>query len=302
VISLDELERTSLSGVAPAQADLLKQRAMRALGDLPPFSPILNRLMASLAGEDVSFHELGDLIEKDTVVAGNILALVNSAIYARRSTVNSVRHALALLGLLKIRNAVLGMSIAGMWNQARTVSGWSMARFNMHSAAVAMLSDALVQHVPVEYPEGAFIAGLLHDVGRLLIVMGLPKEFTRLVRTQAELQLPMIDCENRSLGFTHADLSEMTLKVWKLPEPVQAAVGSHHDPIPQGPGAKFPLAAVVAAANACINSLGISTWERAPENEPYLAGIEALGLERERAEKLLTDFETDYQAMAPFFR
>jgi HD-like signal output (HDOD) protein len=84
--------------VGSTPADKLSQRALGALGKLPPFSPILNKLLASLAGEDVSFAKLGDLIEKDTVVAGNILHLVNSALYARRATITSVRHALALPG------------------------------------------------------------------------------------------------------------------------------------------------------------------------------------------------------------
>ena len=114
---------------------LLRARAIRCLGELPPFSPILNRLLASLAKEDVSFNKLGDLIEKDPVMAGNLLHLVNSALYARRGSINSVRHALSLLGINKLRNAVLGMSITRMWNQVRTPPSWSMARFNMHSSA-----------------------------------------------------------------------------------------------------------------------------------------------------------------------
>ena len=74
-------------------AEKLSQRAMAALGKLPPFSPILNKLLASLAGEDVSFAKLGDLIEKDTVVAGNIMHLVNSALYARRAS-NAIQTAI----------------------------------------------------------------------------------------------------------------------------------------------------------------------------------------------------------------
>ena len=154
----------------------LSERAMGALGKLPPFSPILNKLLASLAGEDVSFSKLGDLIEKDTVVAGNIIHLVNSALYARRATITSVRHALALLGMDKVRNTLLGMSISRMWTQVKTPPAWSMARFNRHSAAVAILSDQIASRIPaVNYPEGAFVGGLLHDLGRLLM----PRAFTR---------------------------------------------------------------------------------------------------------------------------
>src|SRR4051794_39757510 len=118
-----------------ATANVLHKQALASLGRLPPFSPILSKLMASLSGADVSFATLGDLIEKDTVVAGNLLRIVNSAAYSRRETINSLRHALSVLGVEKVRNAVLGMSVSRMLNQATTPSGWSMERFNKHSAA-----------------------------------------------------------------------------------------------------------------------------------------------------------------------
>src|SRR5882672_4316133 len=111
-------------------APSVRDRALVALGKLPPFSPILNRLMASLAHEDVSFAKVADLIEKDTVLAGNILRLVNSALYGLPGTVNSIRHAVSLLGINKLRNSTLSMSVSRMWNQVKTPQGWSMARFN----------------------------------------------------------------------------------------------------------------------------------------------------------------------------
>src|SRR5579863_3162255 len=110
---------TSSAPVLSSPDATLSQRALAALGKLPPFSPIMNRLLASLAGEDVSFSKLGDLIEKDAVIAGNLLHVVNSALYARRSSVNSVRHAVSVMGTAKLRNVVLGMSVANMWNRTR---------------------------------------------------------------------------------------------------------------------------------------------------------------------------------------
>ncbi len=184
----------------PAPANL-KEKALRSLSALPPFSPILSRLLATLAAEDVSFAALGDLIEKDTVVAANVLHLVNSALYARRGTISSVRHAISLLGVNKLRNAVLGMSIARVWNRVKMPANWSMMRFNMHSAAVAILSDLLAQRVQVEYPEGAFVAGLLHDSGRLLIAMALPQEHVRIIERYSTGGLTMIECEREVLGF-----------------------------------------------------------------------------------------------------
>ena len=287
---------------------LLKERAIRTLGELPPFSPILNRLLASLAKEDVSFVKLGDLIEKDTVVAGNLLHLVNSALYARRGSINSVRHALSLLGINKLRNAVLGMSITRMWNQVKTPPTWSMARFNMHSAACAILSDMLAQRLTLDYAEGAFVAGLLHDVGRLLMALGLPEEYAIIAAMEESEHKPRLVCEQEVTGFTHPELSADALAVWNLPEPIQNAVRYHHapaeDPLAKDSG-KVPLSRVLDAANQYVNGMGVSIGKPKPGQEMDCADVtrvESLGLPADELQTLLVDFKNEYDAMSAFFR
>jgi len=97
----------------------LHDKAIRALSQLPPFSPTLNKLLATLADEDVSFAALGSIVEKDTVLAGHVLKLVNSALYAHSGTVNSVRHAVSILGLNKLRNTALSLSVSRMWTAVK---------------------------------------------------------------------------------------------------------------------------------------------------------------------------------------
>jgi HD-like signal output (HDOD) protein len=282
----------------------LRARALRCLGELPPFSPILNRLLASLAKEDVSFNKLGDLIEKDPVMAGNLLHLVNSALYARRGSINSVRHALSLLGINKLRNAVLGMSITRMWNQVRTPPTWSMARFNMHSSAVAILSDLLSQRLSVDYAEGAFVAGLLHDVGRMLIALGLAEEYSHILTLHESQGKPLLECETELIGLTHPELSAEALAHWNLPAPIQNGVRFHHSPeldrSPIGPG-EVRLSRVIDAANQYVNSLGVSIFKKCAEIADATL-IESLGLTADQLEVILADFKTEYEAMSAFFR
>jgi HD-like signal output (HDOD) protein len=282
---------------------LLRERAIRALGELPPFSPILNRLLASLANEEVSFVKLGDLIEKDPVMAGNLLHLVNSALYARRGSINSVRHALSLLGINKLRNAVLGMSITRMWNQVRTPSSWSMARFNMHSSAVAILSDLLAQRLNVNYAEGAFVAGLLHDVGRLLIGLGLTEEYGRILQIHEAEGRPLVDCEMEVIGLTHPELSANALEIWNLPEPIQNAVRYHHSPAsdPAAEGGVVTLSRVLDASNQYVNSTGVSILKKCLDSADGTL-VESLGLSAEQLQAVLADFKTEYDAMSAFFR
>jgi putative nucleotidyltransferase with HDIG domain len=296
------VETTSAPVVSSSDATL-SQRALGALGKLPPFSPILNKLLASLAGEDVSFSKLGDLIEKDTVVAGNIMHMVNSALYARRATITSVRHALALLGMDKVRNTLLGMSISRMWSQVKTPPVWSMARFNRHSAAVAILSDQIASRIPAAvYPEGAFVGGLLHDLGRLLIALGLPDEFARLVKLHEQSDRSWVECELELLGFTHAELSAEALEKWKFPEQVQIGVRDHHRPAAFHAGGTIPLSAVINAANQYVNSTGESIVASKLVAAEDAGAISALGIPEEKIGHLLVDFKAEHAAMSAFFK
>src|SRR5438093_9319153 len=103
---------------------------LAALDKLPPFSPVLTRLLATLADEDVSFGQLAGIIETDAVLAGNLLRVVNSPLYGRIATINSVRHAVSILGSVKIRNLVLGLSVSRRWAGARVPGKWDSRQFN----------------------------------------------------------------------------------------------------------------------------------------------------------------------------
>jgi HD-like signal output (HDOD) protein len=287
----------ALNTQAASAAETLRGKALRTLGDLPPFSATLNRLIASLAGENVSFAKLGDMIEKDTVVAGNLLQLVNSARYARRGTINSVRHALAILGIDKVRNTVLGMSLTRMWTKSGVPASWSMARFNQHSAAAALLSDQIAQRVAVYYPEGAFVSGLLHDVGRLLIAMALTTQHEEIEELRQMTGASRISCEMDVLGFTHPMLSADALAAWNIPEPIRIAALYHHDSAADDtPGVS--LSRVVEAANNYVNSMGVVIAESDRAN---LKSLDGLGLDEEARATLLDEFHAEFEVMAPFF-
>jgi putative nucleotidyltransferase with HDIG domain len=280
-----------------------RDRALKVLADLPPFSPVLNRLLATLGDENVSYARVADTIEKDTVVAGNILKLVNSAMYGRSAAITSVRHAVSLLGVAKLRNAVFSLSVSRMWSHLRTPPGWSMARFNLHCVGVAILADLMAQRVPVAYAEGAFVAGLFHDLGKLLIAFALPEEYEHI--QAAGSQESQMECELNELGFTHAELSAEAVAKWKLPAPVRLAVQFHHAPAldcsERRPGERR-LSLALSCANEYVNAAGITGDGKAQSGarEPlsYLAPLEL----DEVSSCLVKDFEQEFEAITPFFR
>lgn len=237
-----------------------RERALTCLGKLPPFSPVLTRVIATLASEEVSFGKVAEVIEKDTVLAGNVLKMVNSALYGFQGKVNSVRHAVSLLGIMKLRNATLSLSVARMWSRVKTAPRWSSARFNLHSVAVAILADLLSQRLPVIYAEGAFTAGLFHDLGQLLIAVGLREEYIEIMALFGEGGRTLSECQEQVLGFGHAELSAEALAVWNLPLSIQTAARYHHapddDPTLAARG-EIRLSRIIASSNVCVHLLGM---------------------------------------------
>ena len=281
-----------------------KEQLLAGLGRLPPFSPTLNRVLASIGREEVSFSYLAELIEKDTVLAGNILKLVNSALYNRRAEVSSIRYAVTLLGVNKLRNAVLSMSVARMWTAMKSPAGWSTKQFNMHSVAVGVLSDLMAQRVRVMFEEGAFAAGLLHDLGRLLIATSLPDEFATIMRLYQENSGTLCACERSVIGIDHAEVSALALIAWNLPRPIRGAVRYHHAPEDDTAaltdGQTVRLSGLLAAANEYVDHLGISVSPKnltddAPTPERYL------GLMGDAVEQVTGAFELEYDAVKAFF-
>jgi len=277
-----------------------KEKALRSLGDLPPFSPILNKLLATLADEDVSFARLAELIEKDTVLAGNVLRLVNSALYGRRGTISSVRHAVSLMGVVKLRNSAMTLSVSHIWNKAKTPKSWSAAQFNLHAVASAVLADLLAQKTRVQYPEGAFVAGLLHDIGLLLIAISLPEEYEEIRRIHEEEALSLPDAEKQVLGFDHAEVSANALAEWNLPEPIQKAVRYQWEPQHQISD-DVPLSRLLNITERVINAQGIVVLATNNDDlDPPEVVLEPLGL-GDQAEAIMGQFQTEFDTIRAFF-
>lgn len=276
----------------------IREKAVQSLDRLPPFSPILNRLLATVAKGEVSFAELSELIEKDTVVTGNVLRLVNSPLYSFRGTVNSVRHAVAILGLSRLRNFALSLSISRMWTRAATPPGWSGASFNIHSVAVGVLADLLAEQAQVPYPEGGFVAGLLHDIGKLLIATSLPEEYQAIQQLLGAPERGACDCEREAIGITHAELSGLALARWNLPIPIQLATTFHHAPESADQGRRH-LAHIVNAADALANSMGHCVQPQS-EAKPQADPVAALGI-ADRLPAVMEKFEIEFQSMKSFF-
>src|SRR5262249_20782009 len=125
-------------------------------------------------------------------------------------------------GVNKTRNVLLGLSVTRAYKRVQVPSPWSSVRFNSHSLATALLSDLLARNTSSADPEWAFIAGLLHEIGLLLIAAALPQQFkTILAYTNSDIEL--VEQEQALLGFSHFELGADVIARWNFPTAVQDA-------------------------------------------------------------------------------
>lgn len=284
----------SLPAIATKPLTPAQQTILAKLSDLPPLSPVLNAVLGSLTDENFSYNQLGTLVEQDAVLTGNVLRLVNSAAYGRRVEVMAISKAIALIGVNKLRNLVLTLSVASMWRNVKVSREWSLERFNSHSLATAMLADSMAQHLELEFPEGAFIGGLMHDLGKLLIVMASEADYLDILAHVKQTQCTMLDAERFVLDIDHAFLSAEALAIWRFPPLLQDAVRHHHSPMPG------QLSAVVSIADECAHRLGFGMIP--PPEKPSGTDLElcsaplsTIGLDRV-ATRVLEDFRTEWEA------
>lgn len=258
-----------------------QKRVRLWLDRLPPFPMMLNRLLATMASDpdDVSFVDLTQIVEMDTVIAGRVLGVANSSFYGRSQTVSSIHQAVVRLGVHRLRNVVLTLSINRIWGRfVIEDDDFSILRFNRHALATAILADLIAQRQRTPGAEVAFVAGLFHDIGQLVLVSAFPGAYLPLLKESAGGE----DLERRErelLTFTHSEISAEAIAQWRLPESVQAAVRFHEQPIAKnGRAARHTLRDVLHVADRCAGGLGISLIDRPSKDNALQEALAPMGM------------------------
>ncbi len=248
----------------PCDVDELKQRLTRAFGlrdmfDNPALKEVVCRLKAvpslpklyvavteALRSPDTSIATIGDLIAKDMGMAAKVLQLVNSAFFGLSCQVSNPQQATALIGIENLKALVLSVQVFDdLGEHALKELGflWN------HSMITASFAKAItqVQKCPRAFVDEAFAAGLLHDIGLLVLASAFGAEFQRVLQCGLQSGKGLESCEADAFGCTHAAVGAYLLGLWGLSDAVVEAVAWHDHPSLAQPKAFTPLIAVHAA-------------------------------------------------------
>lgn len=261
------------------------RRSVRNLEVLPAMPMIAQRLLALRLDTEKDEQKLLELIGQDAQISAKILGLANSAIVGASREIKTIREAAMLLGTKRVQSAATGIAIISL--MAKTPGEFNIHDLWLHSIRVAFAMQGIARAMPREMrpqDEQIFLAGILHDIGYLVLAYLDPKLSDRLHnRLAAEPGRPAIEVEREILDICHDELGAELAMHWNLPEEIIAVLRYHHNP--DAPEALIgqPLVRMINLAEKLQPSFGIVEYV-APE---IAAGEwEALGIDTSRAEEV----------------
>jgi putative nucleotidyltransferase with HDIG domain len=221
-----------------------------SLKKVPPFPPVAAKLLSLLANPAVDTNDVADLIASDATFTARLLQRVNSAEFGFISDITNVRRAVALLGLDTTRQISLAHATAAYAQGGLRTE--TMRRCWQHTVATAVLADEVAVACNA-FVTVAFTAGIMHDIGRLGLLVAYPEEYERVVRNAATRCMDVLDFEAEEFGAHHAEAGRLLAEQWGLPPEMALIAGRHHDPCE---GTEVDLLRIVHVACRLADVLG----------------------------------------------
>ncbi len=242
------------------------------INKLPTLPAIYQQLVAALRQPNSSIEDVSKIIAKDPSMTARLLKLVNSAYFGLQKPVADVTRAGALLGLDRIMALVLGQGIFSDCEPPK-VPGFSMDALWLHSMTTASAAHriAIAEQLDRDQIAAAFLAGMLHDIGKLVLAMGLPEQYANVLRQGTDKPGELYEIEMRELRAAHNDVGAYLVGLWGLPNTIAEAIAFHEDPS-QAPNKAFGLPGIIHVADRLARCPDAPD-PRAPDlrlNIPYL--------------------------------
>ncbi|MBF0495860.1 MAG: HDOD domain-containing protein [Deltaproteobacteria bacterium] len=221
------------SPYAPSPESSPQDRAeliVKAVEDIFPVPNVAGQMINLLSDPNASADELARTLSYDQSLVARLIKVSNSSLYGSSREIKTLRAAVIRLGNQIIKSLVWVSSIRGLFPAGASPNGILGQALWRHAKECGLASRRVAQAVRYGDPEEAFVNGLLHDMGKLLITIYMPEEFRAALKKQNTAKMRGYEAEREVLGFDHMIVGEMVMKKWNMPESLTACVRYHHHP------------------------------------------------------------------------
>lgn len=257
---------------------------------IPTLPHILLQLIKTCNEENGSLKDISNIIEKDPALTTRILRLVNSAYYANKQRMSNISNAVGFLGTNAIKNIAICSSVHEVFQTVGSNTGFNLKQFWWHALRCAVLGKLIANQLNYRNPDEAFLAGLLHDIGKLILWVNFPQPYAQLLATHRADPERILAGEIQ-FGATHAELGAWMLDKWNFQSFIADSVRYHHysqDRIQEA----LPLVKMIYVANALCKNYGRVV------SEGLGAARELLGFTNSVVDDLLSQTDSEVTAIA----
>ena len=271
---------------------------LSSVRSLPPLPVAVTRLLALARNPNVAFSEIIQVIESDQTLTARTLRAANSSLYGVSRRVQTVQQAVVLLGRNTITNMALGVSVMSAQTDARKEWPINASAFARHSIAVATMARTLAEHLGLPHPEEAFVAGLLHDIGKLVLLDYARDLYSGVLQAAQRGQRPLHLLEQNIFKTDHAAVGYALCAHWNIPKALSRAVAEHHaDAYP----AAGSIACAVRDANELVKMMQIGDGGNAYVELHASADVPHRRIAADRLRALLLELPAKVQEVESIF-
>jgi len=274
------------------------RKIVESTTELPTLSAVITKINEATASPTTSAPAVAAIIQEDQALSANVLKLVNSSFYGFPKQINSISRAIVILGFRKVRSLALTTSTINAF-KGREVN-LDISEFWSHCLGTAICAEVMAKHFGLREVDDAFIAGLIHDVGKLVIEICFKEESSKISGIVEKRSMVWIrDVEEEVMDIDHSRVGFWLIKKWALPENLSAVTRFHHKPLLARQSA--PLVHVVHVADIIARSLRVGNGgdETVPEIDKEV--WDKLGLGAKILDKLFDETLVGLNKAEAFF-
>ena len=239
----------------------LRQKVLDFLGDvktIPTLPDVYFRVKKAFEDPSVSVDYLADAIRYDQALTISILRLVNSPLFGFRSKISSMSQAIMMIGLREVYSLVLSISVMGLFpiQEKEEEVLFPAKQYWAHSLGVGVMAKLIAKTMNMTNSEELFVAGLIHDIGKLIMKINNKEVFDTICQKAREDRCFFYQAEQKVLGFTHADVGAVLAENWKFPEILVVTTGGHHNPDGADTEVDQLMTSIIQVSDSLVRSLG----------------------------------------------
>jgi putative nucleotidyltransferase with HDIG domain len=268
--------------------------------NLPALPQVTTKLLEVFDDSKSQAKDVGRIIEGDQSLASQILKQVNSPFYGFSGRISSLKHAVVIMGFNAVKNLAIGFSIAKM-SRNGTVSVLDMEKFWEHSLGVGVGARSIGKEIEYPCPEELLAAGLLHDIGKIILSDSFPDEYRKVLEAVEESAEEIYQSEKKVFATSHAEVGEWFTRENRFPPILRACVKHHHAPSEQSSNEYVEAIKAVYVADQLCRVEGIG-WSDENNNRETIKDVcKDIGLTDEAREKVIENLRSEVDDAKEFF-